>query len=257
MQTGSNRAFVVPDAGHELLKVARLRGLTMKRARNSDIEAFHLAGDGPNILYLEDQPSFASLPPDVQRHMNKSRTELEARAAYQRGDCLWWRFTWPLHQEFVHAPRILAPYRARDNRFAVDEEAAYIGLTDTTVLYDKGQPESLHYLAAVLNSTVLTFRFRYIGKLVGGGTYEYFHNSIGKLAIPRLSPGDRLHDALASLSGQVHEEKETLSSTRVPHEREQCLARIADCRARIDDFVSELYGLSTDERTLIAEAVSE
>jgi hypothetical protein len=255
MQTGDNAAFTVGDDQADLLAVARERSLVERRARNSDIDAFHLAADGPYVLYLEDATSFASLPALVREHMELHRKSLESRAAYRRGDCEWWRYTWPLHKAYVREPRILAPYRARENRFAFDQDASFIGLTDTTVLYSDGQPEDLRYIAAVLNSRVRTYRFRFIGKLVGGGTYEYFHNTVGKLPLPRGHSGDPVHDILVGLAAQIDEEKATIRSTLVPEEQGAARRRVDAAVEQIEDLVSGLFGLTADDRARIDASI--
>jgi len=257
MQTGANKAFTVQSNETALRKTGAKNGLLMKRARNSDITSFHVREQGPDVLYLEDRKVFSSLPPEVQRHMSRFRRQLEARAAFQRGDCRWWQYTWPLHQEYVRQPRILVPYRSRDNRFAVDDQADFLGLTDTTVMYDKGQPEDLHYFAAILNSPLLTFRFRFIGKLVGGGTYEYFHNTIGQLPIPRSEPGETTHDRLTELGRLIHEEQAALQSTLIPEEQEECRARVSEAQDEIDELVGDLYGLTQAERELVTSTLTE
>ncbi|KKK73140.1 hypothetical protein LCGC14_2896810, partial [marine sediment metagenome] len=60
---------------------------------------------------------------------------LKDRAAFKRGDCLWWRYTWPLHKELYHRPRLVCPYRTGHNRFVVVEDFRLITLTDTTVAF--------------------------------------------------------------------------------------------------------------------------
>ncbi len=251
MQTGSNDSFAIPDNDTALLTAAKKGGLVRRRARNSDIGAFEITDAGPNLLYVEDAPSFNSLPAEVKKHLNHVKPALTARKAYERGNCDWWRFTWPLHKDYFGKPRILAPYRAHDNRFAVDMEAKYLGITDTTILYDNGQPEDLHYIAAVLNSKVLTYRFRYIGKLVGGGTYEYFHNTIAKLPIPRRKPGNADHDALVALAKQIEEDKATIRSTRVPAEKIAAQKRITKAMNDLDKRVSTLFKITEAEQALI------
>lgn len=41
----------------------------------------------------------------------------------------------------------------------------------------------LYYILGVLNSNLLTFRYKGIGKLTSKGIYEYFWNQIGRLPI--------------------------------------------------------------------------
>ena len=182
MQTGHNKAFDFKPESEELRLSMLDEGTLFARARNSDIGHFDVAPPSVYVIFPENLETFESLPEAARNHLRRYAPELKARAAYRRGDCLWWRYTWPLHKEYLSQPRILCPYRSKENRFAVDRAASYIGLTDTTVLYEKGQTEDLAYIAAVLNSSVASFRFRYIGKLVGGGTYEYFHNTVETLA---------------------------------------------------------------------------
>ncbi|ANH39966.1 Type IIS restriction enzyme Eco57I [Nocardioides dokdonensis FR1436] len=257
MQTGHNTAFTIPKTDERLLRDAKSARLARKRARNSDIGAYSVADEGPYVLYLEDAPAFARLPDSVQSHLKAHESRLKERAAFQRGDCMWWRYTWPLHKEFVDKPRILVPYRASSNRFSVDARATFVGLTDTTVLYHKGSPEDLHYIAAVLNSRVSTYRFRFLGKLVGGGTYEYFHNTVGKLPVPRRLPGDPTHDRLVELSKVLHEENETIRSTILPDEQEASSKLIADAAAEVETLVAQLFGLTEVERQRIEEYLAQ
>jgi hypothetical protein len=108
---------------------------------------------------------------------------------------------------------------------------------------------------AVLNSKVLTYRFRYIGKLVGGGSYEYFENSIVKLPIPRSHPGNAAHDRLVTLAKAVIEEKLVFRSTRVPREQNSALAKIQTILDEIDSIVGKLFNLTQQELNFIAAAL--
>lgn len=256
METGSNDSFVVPAKDLALQESANKEHMLYRRVRNSDIDSFSIGSDGPLLLYVEGAPSFSSLPAQVKRHLNGHKSALTARKAYERGDCDWWRFTWPLHKDFFDRPRIFCPYRARDNRFAVDAKAEFLGITDTTVLYENGQAESLDYIAGVLNSRVLTYRFRFIGKLVGGGTYEYFHNTVGKLPIPRRGPGDPDHDRLADLSREIAREKSVVRSSRVPAETRAAQGRIQAKLAEVDAIVVRLFDLTLEDQALIDSALA-
>lgn len=251
MQTGDNDAFTIPADATSLIAAAKKHHLMFRRARNSDIDAFDITDNGPNLLYLEDAPSFNSLPDEVKKHLTHHKRSLTARKAFERGNCDWWRYTWPLHKDYLNRARIYVPYRARTSRFAVDMDGDFLGITDTTVLYDNGQPEDLYYITAVLNSNVLTYRFRYIGKLTGGGNYEYFHNTVGKLPIPRREPGHPDHDALVSLAREVEDAKATLRSTQVPKEKKVAQTRITQAQADIDNRVAKLFQITKEERSLI------
>ncbi len=242
MQTGANTVFGrrTPE---ELEAWGVPPGQWFIRARNSDIWRYRLEDCGERILYLEDVEDWSHLPEGVRAHLQRHEAELKARAAWQRGNCEWWRFTWPLHKQHAHTRKLLCPYLATENRFALDEGPRFLGLTDTTVLYDAGQPEDLRYLLGVLNSRLLTFRFRYLGKLKSGNLREYFENSVSKLPIPRLAAEDPSHVRLVTLV----DEALSLAGCRAPG--------LEAVERLIDQEVYALFGITPEEQALIEQAL--
>jgi len=103
MQTGANDVFA-NFSDDEVRQLGFPAELLKRRARNSDIDAFYIRENGPWALYLEDVARYDDLPQTVRSYLERDdvRAKLEGRAAYQRGNCEWWRWTWPLHRE---APR--------------------------------------------------------------------------------------------------------------------------------------------------------
>lgn len=257
MQTGANKSF---EFSATPARVAQLRsaGLLYERARNSDIQAFRIARSGIHMLYVEDVPSFEKLPPDVRDHLAAEQTKLKGRAAFIRGNCDWWRYTWPLHRDYFGRARIFVPYRAQSNRFALDESRSFLGITDTTVLYDNGQPEDLRYVLGLLNCRILTARFKYIGKLLGGGVLEYYENTVSKLPIPRRRPGDPDHDRVVELVRVIEAATEDLQTTLVSAEKERASIEIRCATDELDAIAARLYGLSDAELSvLLSESPAE
>ncbi len=245
MQTGRNSVF----GGRTSSEIASW-GVPFRmapiRARNSDIDAYAIRDSGTHILYLEDVANFDRLPLGVQDHLKAHEAELQKRAAYKRGNCDWWKFTWPLHKEYFDRARILAPYRASKNRFALDKEARFLGLTDTTVLYDAGQQEDLRYILGILNSTLLTLRYRYIGKLTGEGMFEYFENGIAELPIPRVGRSSKEHKAMVDLVQRRIEAAEDLAAASSPADIRGFKDRIQQLDRLIDRTAIEAFGLDLD-----------
>lgn len=256
MQTGANKSFEISELPPSTIQALDAAGLVYRRARTRDITAFHLADNGPLMLFPENHTTFASLPAAARHHLEAQKPTLTARAAFKRGNCQWWRYTWPLHKEYFGKARIYSPYRARTNQFAVDDERAYLGITDTTVLYDNDQPESLHYIAGILNSDLLTYRHRFLGKLAGGGTYEFFENTVSKLPIPRRSPGDPDHDLIAETAQELAESIAIQQSTRLRSEQEAATARTTTLLATLNEAVYTLFGLTEDEQSHITDALA-
>lgn len=231
MQTGRNRVF--SGLSTEVISDWKLtEDLYFLRARNSFIQPYFINPTRREVvLYLEDVETFDALPGPLCDYLLKHRDQLESRAAFRRGDCDWWRFTWPLHKELSQATKIFSPYLATTNRFAADEERKYLGLTDTTVIFVEDQPEAVEYALGVLNSTLLTFRHRFLGKLKGRGIREYFWNSISRFPFKRVDFNDPrqviIHDQICQAVRLVRDCDDD--------------ARRAAHRKRIDELVFDLY----------------
>jgi hypothetical protein len=156
-----------------------------------------------------------------------------------------------MHKGFYDLPKIWCSYRSKHNAFVLDETNDYIGLTNTTVIFGTNQSLSLKYLLALLNSRLLNFRYRSIGKQTGSGVFEYFANGVGKLPIPVLDLSPKTdkdkHDKFVSLVDQMlilkkKEQAETLPQMKIMIGRQiQALDR------QIDTLVYRLFGLTEDE----------
>lgn len=254
MQTGRNDVF----GGRSEAETSDWRvpiGQYYRRATNTDIQRYRINDRGEYLLYPHRVDAFASLPAGVREHLTAHGAELKKRAAYQRGNCQWWQYTWPLHAElYGKRQRILCPYLATDNRFALDADDSYLSLTDTTVLFDNRQPESLLYLLGLLNSRLLTFRFRSIGKLKSGGIYEYFWNSVSRLSIRRIdfsAVDDKArHARMVSLVEQMLAARQQ-EVAATGHAKEIAARKCVALDRQIDALVYELYGLTDDEIALV------
>jgi len=253
METGRNDVFGKLD--DSVLKWGLKPGQFFIRARNSDILRYHIQDSGEFLLYLEDFQKFENLPAKIRNHLKSHEKELKERAAYQRGDCEWWKYTWPLHKEYLSRKKLYCPYLATYNRFALDDQCNYLGLTDTTVLFDNEQPENIHYLLGLLNSRLLTFRFKFIGKLKSGGIREYFWNSISKLPIRRINfakPADKArHDRMVNLVENMIDLNQRLHSAKSTADRQQYQSLIEATGREIDSLVYELYGLTEEEIKIV------
>jgi len=259
MQTGLNEVF----GGHSRATIRQFdldSGQFFRRATNSQIHAFRIVPKDEYVFYLEDVSKFSDLPKSVQKFLEGHKTALQSRAAYRRGDCAWWKFTWPLRKELYGGPKILCPYLATTNRFALDTKNEYLGLTDTTVLFAGKHKEDLHYFLGILNSSLLTFRFQSIGKLKAGGVLEYFWNSVSNLPIRRIDFSDRtdreLHDAVVGNSKRLMDTEVEQSKALTDKDKNYYSTHLTDLFMTLDEIVFELYGISKKDRSLVLEAVN-
>lgn len=249
MQTGANEVFGKLTAGdvvdHDLPPE-----LLKPRARNSDIDRFYIADSGEFLLYLEDITRFRALPESVRKYLQLPANEkkLRSRAAFKRGNCEWWRYTWPLHKELYRQPRLVCPYRTGHLRFALDENFSWMTLTDTTVAFKRaGVKEDVRYLLGLLNTRLLTYRFRALAKLTGPDMWEAFDNSIRDLPIRRINFDDAAdrgrHDAIVRLVKDIEKAtadwRDALSAT----DRSVGARRARALSDQLDEIALDMYGI--------------
>jgi hypothetical protein len=257
MQTGCNEVF----GGLSAAKARQLklgRTWSRKRAANSDIDSFELRDRHEHLIWVEDATDFKELPRSLRKYLLENRRKLRKRAAYKRGNCEWWKFTWPLHKELYSREKIVSPFLSDRNRFALDRSRRFIGLTDTIVLFKKDDvEEDILYFLALLNSRLLDSRFKGIAKLKGGGIYEYFWNSISKLPIRRIDFKDKaerqLHEQLVQYAGRVIDFKSKLKIAKSDAARETLNNTIRSTEQKIDQMVKRLYGVSDEQLDGLSE----
>jgi hypothetical protein len=251
MQTGANGIFAGVTRG-EIDRWSLPREAWYLRARNRDVQAYYVDFSRDEVILFPDAfERWGQVPKPLREYLSVHRESLEGRAAFRRGDCEWWKYTWPLHKRYARAGRILAPYMAGSNRFGVDEEAEFLGLTDTTVLYAADQPESLWYIAAVLNSTPLTAWLKARAKLRSAGIYEYFENTVGLMPIVRTAPNSGDHTELTSLAQRASRTAAVVAASRTSHEAEMAAGKLDVLRNAIDAKVWRLFGLTSEEGDIL------
>lgn len=257
MQTGANKVFAITEGERKSWKIPD--AWCRRRARNSDIDRFWLSQDGPLLLFTPMATDFSDLPEGVVNYLTQNKQTLMRRAAFKRGNCEWWNYTWPLHVKNYTRKRIWCPYLATDNRFALDDARSFVGLTDTTVIFDSGQGEDLRYLVGVLNSTVMRARFQSIGKLKSSGIREYFDNTVGRLPIRRINFKSRAereaHDKICEATDMLQELMGRKTTSRSEQQRSAIDRQIEDTEDTVDRAVFQLYGLSDTEAATLRSII--
>ena len=238
MQTGANSVFI----GNECFKDFP-EAYVRTRVTGTNIHRYALdAAAGETILYVEDVAAFEDLPPAIRGYLKRNQSTLAGRAdKRRRKTAKWWNFTFPMHKELYDRDKLWTSYRGPRNCFALDTGARCIGLTNTTAVFDEpNAPVSLKYVLGLLNSDVLTVRYKTIGKHTGGGIYEFFENQISRLPIP--VPDRNAHDQIVAIVDEIAARREADPD-----------AIIQDLEGELNDLVFQIYGLGGRERRLIAE----
>jgi len=182
MQTAANETFSFSEFPEQFPEK-----YVRKRLVGENVCRYFLDAPPDYLLYVENADNFEDLSVSVQKYLKKHETELSNRATVKNEGRVWWRYSRPVHRELYHLSKIWCSYRSKENAFVLDETGNYIGLTNTTVIFDTNSEYSLKYILALLNSRLLSFRYKSIGKQTGSGVFEYFAHGVGKLPIPAIS----------------------------------------------------------------------
>jgi hypothetical protein len=114
---------------------------------------------------------------------------------------------------------------------------------------------NLKYFLGLLNSKLLTFRFKNIGKLRSEGVYEYFWNSISKLPVCTINfsnPKDKkMHDDLVSMVDKMLNLKEKHRNAKLKQDKKLFKTQIDLLDKQIDSLVYKLYGLTKEEIKIV------
>jgi len=228
-----------------------------KRITGKNIDRYFISDEEEYILYFEDVENFNDLPVSIQNHLNNNRKTLKERATVKNEGREWWRYSRPMHKEYYDLPKLYCSRRSFKNTFCYDKGFSCLGFSNMTVVFGTNEKLSLKYILALLNSKLLTYRYRSIGKQTGGGSFEYFPNGVGKLPIPFLNLTNNSekakHDNLVSLVDKIMELKQKEASEQNNQLKTMISRQIDSVDKAIDKAVYELYELTDDEIKIVEE----
>lgn len=207
------------------------------------------------LLYYEFINDFKELPNEIKEYLKSNRAALNKRATVKNEGRPWWKYSRPMHKEFYNKPKLFCSRRNSINEFSYDGEFKYLSFSNMTVIFDTNENFDLKYILALLNSKLLTFRYRSLGKQTGNGIYEYFPNGISKLPIPVIPIEEQ--KVFVDLADKMIELNKKLSACKTPKEKRILETQLNKTDEIIDKLVYELYELSDDEINIVEETVSE
>jgi len=185
-----------------------------KRVTGKNIQKYYINPNTDYVLYFEDIEELNLLPKSIQEYLFKNKSILENRATVKNEGRIWWRYSRPMHKEYYHLPKLFCSRRSFDNNPNL----------------------SIKYILALLNSKLLSFRYKSIGKQTGGGSFEYFPNGISKLPIAVISPSFQL--TFIALVDKILTLKSEGKNTTILEQQ-------------IDNLVYKLYELTYEEVKII------
>ncbi|MBU4440219.1 MAG: N-6 DNA methylase [Acetobacterium sp.] len=183
--TGNDKAFIFDD-GDEALKEFET-DLLKPWIKNKDVGMFTVAEPQKIILYTNSINNIKKYP-QVEKHLGNFKEKLKNRRECQSGKLPWYKLQWGRDPDHFEGRKIIFPYKATQNRFAIDEDKCYFsadvyGLILKPRLYHQITEE---FLVILLNSRLYNYYFKSYGKKMGDKLYEYYPNTLLRLGIPDI-----------------------------------------------------------------------
>ena len=239
--TGYNKAFIIDHFAKEALIAADPKSAQIIKPvlRGRDIERYRV--DWAGLYLINTHNGYGDVPavniddyPAIKAHLDRFYSQLEKRqdkgkTPYNLRNCAY-------YEEFAKEKLFWMDMSNR-GRFAYSDTEMYCN--------DKGfilTGQSLKYLCAILNSTLVTWMIRNTGLTTGMGLTQWKKFVVERIPIPKITAEEQRR--FVQLVDEIIETKDADPDADTSH-----------LEWDIDRLVHDLYGLTEEENTAIERSV--
>lgn len=184
--TGCDKAFVMKRNRAEELEIEKT--LVKPWLKNKNIKPFTITPTDEVIIY-SDQILDEEKYENALKFINRYRENLEKRRECKKGSRKWYELQWGRSIALFEGEKIIFPYKAASNRFAIDKGHCFSADVYCITLMEQFKPFfSYEYLVGVLNSSLYEFYIKSFAKKLGDDLYDYYPNKIMTIRIPDYIP---------------------------------------------------------------------
>ncbi len=151
----------------------------------------------------------------------------------------------PKKEEYFTAPKIIAPYRSKENYFAYNE-SPWFGSKDIAYILSKDHRYLLKYLLAILNSKLI-LRWLYFKGKRKGDTLELYQKPLSDIPIKKISTNEQKPFI------EVVDKILTITKDQDYLQNFTKQAQVKEYQKKIDDLVYQLYDLTPEEIAIVEE----
>jgi|ERR1700685_343566 len=216
------------------------------------------------LIYTSDDDDFSELP-NIKRYIDKFRAQITCKEVKQKKHSRY-----ALHR--ARDPRIFSKPEKLVGVITEDEiivaiDRTAIVVTDGCYVFGVHEGVNIHYIMALLNSTLFVFLYRLFALEKARVLAQVKPTLIEDMPIRVIDPHNeeqvKAHDRLVALSTELEGLYTNLHASKSEHERRTLDRQISHDKAEINNIVFQLYKLSDEDIGLIqgnplvvAEAVS-
>ena len=205
--TGCDKAFVVTN--DIVLKENIEKNLIKPWIKSSYIEKNSVLREDSYLMY-SDLILKTKEYPNAIAHIEVYKEKLIKRRECERGIRKWYELQWGRDQSIFEGEKIIFPFKASSNRFALDD-GSYFSADVYALRLKENVPFTYDFLLYLLNSKIYEFYFKTFAKKLGEDAYEYYPNNLMKLCIPiMMDYKDKDQDCLYNYFNFTEEEKKII-----------------------------------------------
>ncbi|NUQ65949.1 MAG: N-6 DNA methylase [Pirellulales bacterium] len=192
--------------------------------------------------------------PVLAGHLARFRPIMEARRETRQGLRPWWHLHWPRDGSLWESDKIVALQMARRPAFVPATGTVYVPFSANVFVPDEHAREHLSYFAAILNSRLLWHWYRHHAKRRGVGL-EINGRILARTPIRRIDFSDpsetARHAEIVDLTAEMLRLNRLVRRAGPSSDPEKMLSQVEQIDRQIDQMVYELYGLTSEEISLI------
>ncbi len=180
--TGCDAAFILGE--EEIIKNNIEGDLIRPWIKSSHISKNEVRQSQKYIIYsdlIKDEGKYIN----AIQYIKKYKERLMERRECKKGIRKWYGLQWGRDSDIFEGTKIIYPYKAESNRFAIDT-GSYFSADVYAIKLKDNVPFSYEYLIFLLNSRIYEFYFKTFAKKLGEKAYEYYPNNLMKLCIPTM-----------------------------------------------------------------------
>lgn len=254
----------IDDSNHLLEKEILKKYIKGKEIKRYDFEYKNKLIIFPYYLY---EDSFELIPPkDLRKkypyawnYLKKYEKILKEREhGKMNNKDKWYAFTYPKSMIDYKNPKIMTPNSAFSSSFSFDSNGDYYITAGISGGYGLKLKKDCKlnelYLLSILNSSLMTFLNKKIGKSMRGKYYSFEGRVIENYPIMDVGPEEQL--PLIELANKMIKLNNQLSVCNTPKEKKLLKLQIKNFDNQINSKVYELYGLTEEEIEIIENSLN-
>lgn len=180
--TGCDEAFVIDRDDAISLNIER--ELLKPWIKNKNVREYSVTKSEELLIY-SDLIMDEKIYENAIRYIEKYRGKLQKRRECEKGMRRWYELQWGRKPDLFEGSKIIYPYKASKNRFALDNGNYFSADVYAIKIKDMFiNSISYEFLTGVLNSSIYEFYIKTMAKKLGDDLYDYYPNKIMKLKIP-------------------------------------------------------------------------